>query len=65
MGVDGERVALASFFTMSVLAGGNAVAIRFSSVGVARRRALGFGLVLGGLLVLAGVYVGALRTAQA
>jgi drug/metabolite transporter (DMT)-like permease len=31
MGVDGERVALASFLTMSLLAGGNAVAIRFSN----------------------------------
>jgi drug/metabolite transporter (DMT)-like permease len=31
MGADGERVALASFLTMSLLAGGNAVAIRFSN----------------------------------
>jgi drug/metabolite transporter (DMT)-like permease len=31
MGADGERVALASFLAMSVLAGGNAVAIRFSN----------------------------------
>jgi drug/metabolite transporter (DMT)-like permease len=31
MNADGERVALASFVVMSVLAGGNAVAIRFSN----------------------------------
>jgi drug/metabolite transporter (DMT)-like permease len=31
VGADGERVALASFLTMSLLAGGNAVAIRFSN----------------------------------
>jgi drug/metabolite transporter (DMT)-like permease len=31
VGADGERVALASFLTMSLFAGGNAVAIRFSN----------------------------------
>ena len=31
MNAEGDRVALASFVVMSVLAGGNAVAIRFSN----------------------------------
>jgi hypothetical protein len=48
---ESEQVTLAAFLAGSVLAGGDAV------------EPLGAGLVPGGLLVLVGVYVGALRPA--
>ncbi len=62
-----ERVARASFLGVAVLAGGNAVGripiftVLFSAW--LDDEPVGVELILGGLLVLAGVYIGALRHA--
>jgi hypothetical protein len=54
-------IAVQAFIGNAVFAGGNAVMVRFSNRDLAPL--WGAGLVLGGVALLAGVYVGALRPA--
>jgi hypothetical protein len=58
---DRDRIALAAFVANAVLAGGNAVGIRSTWLD---DEPVDGPLALGGLLVLAGVYIGALRPAR-